>query len=99
MTTIEYTTDPAQHLRNALTRIRHHGWQQGATGFTDGPRDLLMSLPNYGPEVLHALRTAIDPGAQYVSLIEWNDQIGRTVDEVVAVLEKAIVIAEVSVAA
>lgn len=88
----------AQILTITLSYIRTHGWTRGP-GERGKARDLLMSMPVTNMQALALLRKAIDPDAQWVSLVEWNDQPGREMHEVEAVLEKAIELADMEFAA
>lgn len=91
------TPTTADHLRDTMNYLRLYGWahrKPAPTQTRQEPRDLLSAVTYMSPEVLGCIREAIDPSAEHVSLIEWNDQPDRTYADVKAVLERAIEIAE-----
>lgn len=84
---------PVEILEETLNTIRTNGWTRGP-GQRGEARDLLMSIPITDMRVLALLRKAIDGDAKWVSLIEWNDQPGRTQAQVEETIVYAIYLAE-----
>lgn len=94
-TTVQVRESAVTRLYETLAYIRKHGWTRGP-GRRGEARDLLMSIPVSDTRVFALLREAIGPDEQWVSLIEWNDQPGRTQAEVEAVIIRAIELGEVA---
>lgn len=102
MTTVEI-------LRGAKVELAKRGWQQGRYGSGDGPVCLLGAcaaaagvldrrvgdyrLADVEADTMPALMAALDrPNSR--NPLDWNDDNGRTIDDVQALLDRAITLAE-----
>lgn len=90
MDTIEQ--EIAAEARAAIERIRTQGWAQGDN--LDGCKTcLFLSYRAYLPQISRRIRTLIGApvevdDAMAFQIIAWNDAPGRSVDDVIGVLER-----------
>lgn len=91
-------------LRGAKGVLQRQGWLQGGYGTVDGPVDLLGACAvACGAKHLGAGSAALDAEQIVVPYLReviglhvspWNDTFGRTLDEVIAAIDRAIALAE-----
>jgi hypothetical protein len=89
----------AQDLRAAANVLRRDGWTQGGLSL-DGRRCVVEALFRATPGVGRALVAAdfLRSTVVHKRIARWNDEPGRTADEVFAAIEAAVAAAEQAVA-
>lgn len=79
---------PSAIIRAGAAYLREHGWRQDPWE-DDSRRCIVMALPSTEFGVLEKLCDTIRTPHSVVLLGRWNDHPGRTVTEVLAVMDRA----------
>lgn len=83
-------------LRKARAYLLEHGWQQGDYGIQGGRRCALGAIksardPDTYVSDEHPAVLALGDVVEDQFVCRWNDEDGRTLDEVIAAFDKAII--------
>lgn len=84
-----YKQDAKQKITLGIKRIKELGWDQGANFVPGGSACMVLSIPYAAGLVERMIMSALRLTAKTDFVIEWNDTPGRTVEEILDVMEEA----------
>ena len=82
---------PVEILRAGIVRLKTVGWKQGGGIGAGGECCAVLTLDDVSRECARAIQAVKDTLGRTAPLATWNDEPGRTVEEVIAAFEKTIV--------